>query len=132
MEICINYQVNLSWKIDMVIQLFPLMHRRIIDAMRLDLTPSSITGSLSIVVEEKSRPKTNPDDLRKVVAPIPGKITQVTITVGHRVNKGDPLFTLEAMKMYTSVTAPLAGVVHRIEVAEGDVVEVKDLLVSLR
>ena len=28
---------------------------------------------------------------------------------------------LEAMKMYTSVTAPLAGLVKRIEVAEGDV-----------
>jgi biotin carboxyl carrier protein len=42
------------------------------------------------------------------------------------------LFTLEAMKMYTSVTAPLTGAVHRIEVVEGDVVEVKDLLVCLR
>jgi biotin carboxyl carrier protein len=30
------------------------------------------------------------------------------------------------------VTAPLAGVVHRIKVVEGDVVEVKDLLMSLR
>jgi pyruvate carboxylase len=86
----------------------------------------------SVVVEEKSRPKANPDDPREVGAPIPGKISQVAVTVGHLVKKGDPLFTLEAMKMYTSVTAPLAGVVHRIDVAEGDAVDVKDLLLVLR
>ena len=86
----------------------------------------------SVVVEDKSRPKANPDDPREVGAPIPGKISQVAVTVGHLVKKGDPLFTLEAMKMYTSVTAPLAGLVHRIDVAEGDVVDVKDLLLTLR
>ena len=86
----------------------------------------------SVVVEDKSRPKANPDDPREVGAPIPGKISQVAVTVGHLVKKGDPLFTLEAMKMYTSVIAPLAGLVHSIEVAEGDVVDVKDLLLSLR
>jgi pyruvate carboxylase len=86
----------------------------------------------SVVVEDKSRPKANPDDPREVGAPIPGKISQVAVTVGHLVKKGDPLFTLEAMKMYTSVTAPLAGLVHSIEVAEGDVVDVKDLLLVLR
>ena len=69
---------------------------------------------------------------REVGAPIRGKITQVAVTVGHRVNKGDHLITPEAMKMYTSVTAPLAGVVPQIEVVEGDVVDVKDLLLSLR
>ena len=86
----------------------------------------------SVLVEDKSRPKANPDDPREVGAPIPGKISQVAVTVGHLVKKGDPLFTLEAMKMYTSVTAPLAGLVNRIEVAEGDVVDVKDLLLVLR
>ncbi len=91
----------------------------------------SVTDN-SVVVEQKSRPKANPDDPREVGAPIPGKISRVAVTVGHRVKKGDPLFTLEAMKMYSSVTAPLAGVVQAIEVAEGDVVEVKDLLLSLR
>jgi pyruvate carboxylase len=86
----------------------------------------------SVVVEDKSRPKANPDDPREIGAPIPGKISQVAVTVGHLVKKGDPLFTLEAMKMYTSVVAPLAGLVHSIEVAEGDVVDVKDLLLVLR
>ena len=40
--------------------------------------------------------------------------------VEHSVQSGMAIF-LEAMKMYTSVTAPLAGLVNRIDVAEGDV-----------
>jgi len=85
----------------------------------------------TVVVEDRSRPKANPDDPRQVGAPIPGKISDVSVSVGHKVAKGDPLFTLEAMKMYTTVNAPLAGVVASIEVGEGDSVEAKDLLLKL-
>ena len=104
-------------------------------AVSFELNGVSRTVSVtdrSVVVEHKSRTKANPDDPREVGAPIPGKISQVAVTVGHLVKKGDPLLTLEAMKMYSSVTAPLAGVVQAIEVAEGDVVDAKDLLLSLR
>jgi len=44
--------------------------------------------------------------------------------VEHSVESGMAIF-LEAMKMYTSVTAPLAGLVNHIEGAEGDVVGVR-------
>ena len=85
----------------------------------------------TVIVEEKSRPKADPDDPREVGAAIPGKISEIAVSVGHRVNKGDPLFTLEAMKMFTTVNAPLSGVVKSIEVNEGDTVEAKDLLLRL-
>jgi pyruvate carboxylase len=85
----------------------------------------------TVIVEETSRPKANPDDPREVGAAIPGKISEIAVGVGHRVSKGDPLFTLEAMKMFTTVNAPLNGVVKSIEVNEGDTVEAKDLLLKL-
>ena len=44
--------------------------------------------------------------------------------VEHSVQSGMAIF-LEAMKMYTSVTAPLAEPVNHIEVAEGDLVGVR-------
>ncbi len=84
----------------------------------------------TVVVEEISRPKADSDNARQVGAPIPGKISEIVVTVGHRVNKGDTLFTLEAMKMYTTVNAPMDGVIKSIEVEEGDTVEAKDLLLS--
>ena len=85
----------------------------------------------SVAVETKSRPKAAADDPREVGAPIPGKISDIAVGVGHRVSKDAPLFTLEAMKMFTTVNAPMAGVVKNIEVAEGDTVEAKDLLLKL-
>ena len=85
-----------------------------------------------LVVDVASHPKANPDDPREVGAPIPGKISQITVAVGDKVAKGDALLTLEAMKMFTTVNAPMAGVVHSIDVDADATVETKDLLLRLR
>jgi pyruvate carboxylase len=82
----------------------------------------------NVIVEDVSRPKADPDDARQVGAPIPGKISDIAVSVGHRVSKGDTLFTLEAMKMFTTVNAPMSGVIKSIEVEEGDTVESRELL----
>jgi len=85
----------------------------------------------SLVIDVVTRPKANQDDPREVGAPIPGKVSEIAVSVGHRVAKGDPLFTLEAMKMFTTVNAPMAGVVKSIEVEAGTTVDAKDLLLRL-
>jgi pyruvate carboxylase len=46
--------------------------------------------------------------------------------------KGDRLLMMEAMKMQTTVHAPMDGVVEGLHVQVGDTVEAKDLLVTLR
>ena len=46
-----------------------------------------------------------------VVAPMPGAILAVHVTTGQAVEAGDPIATLEAMKMEHAVVAPIAG--HR-------------------
>ena len=84
------------------------------------------------MVDVASRPKANPDDPREVGAPIPGKISRISVAVGDRVAKGDALLTLEAMKMFTTVNASMAGVVRSIEVDADATVEAKDLLMRLR
>jgi len=85
-----------------------------------------------LVVDVESRPKANVDDPREVGAPIPGKISQISVAVGDKVAKGDALLTLEAMKMFTTVNAPMAGIVRSIEVDADATVEAKDLLMRLR
>ncbi len=47
-----------------------------------------------------------------VRAPMPGRITVVSVQAGDRVAKGQPLLTLEAMKMEHALTAPFDGVVE--------------------
>lgn len=63
-----------------------------------------------------------------VPSPMPGMIAKVTVSAGDTVQKGDQLLTIEAMKMLTSLNAERDGVIETINVATGDVVEAKDLL----
>ncbi len=69
--------------------------------------------------------KGNPDH---VGAPMPGLVASIAVSVGSKVKEGDPLLTLEAMKMFTTITTPKTGTVTELEVASGDTVESGDLL----
>jgi biotin carboxyl carrier protein len=57
-----------------------------------------------------------------VVAPMPGKILSVLVTVGKAVKQGDAVCTLEAMKMEMPITATVAGTVKAIHVRVGETV----------
>jgi pyruvate carboxylase len=86
----------------------------------------------SVKAETKARDKADASDPLQIGAPIPGMVTSINCSIGHKVNKGDKLVTLEAMKMYTTINSPVDGVVEEILVAVSDTVESKDLLVRLR
>ena len=64
------------------------------------------------------------------MAEAPKKLTIFDLQA--KVAKGDKLVTLEAMKMQTTIYAPVDGVVDQIGVQVGDAVESKDLLLKLR
>jgi acetyl-CoA carboxylase biotin carboxylase subunit len=55
-----------------------------------------------------------------IKAPMPGKVTQILVTAGERVSKGQPLATLEAMKMEHTLSAPGDAVIASVEAAAGD------------
>lgn len=52
-------------------------------------------------------------------APMPGSVVAVHVTEGQQVHEGDPLVSIEAMKMEHPVRAPHDGTVHLL-VAVGD------------
>jgi acetyl-CoA carboxylase biotin carboxylase subunit len=58
-----------------------------------------------------------------LVAPMPGKVVRVLVTVGQEVAAAAPLVVLEAMKMEHTVRATAAGTVRAIHVAAGDQVD---------
>ncbi len=78
-----------------------------------------------------SRLKGDANDPLQAVAPMPGMVTEISVGVGHPVKEGDPLVTLEAMKMLTTISAAQDGVVTEIVVSESEVVETDDLLLKL-
>jgi len=58
-----------------------------------------------------------------VNAPMPGKIVNVLVSEGQKVNSGDVLLILEAMKMQNEIAATQAGTVKAINVAAGQSVK---------
>jgi pyruvate carboxylase len=70
----------------------------------------------------------NPDH---VGAPMPGNVVTVAVTIGQKVSKGDPLISIEAMKMESMLCAERDAVITKIHVKPGATVEAKDLLVEL-
>jgi biotin carboxyl carrier protein len=58
-----------------------------------------------------------------VTSPLAGLVQAIQLEVGAAVNAGDPVITLEAMKMYTAINAPANGTISAIHVKVGDAVE---------
>lgn len=85
----------------------------------------------SIRPETAAHPKAEPGNENHVGAPMPGLVASLAVSVGHKVNEGDALLTLEAMKMFTTITAPKRGTVAEMKVAAGNTVESGDLLLVL-
>jgi propionyl-CoA carboxylase alpha chain len=63
-----------------------------------------------------------------LTAPMPGLVLAVRVAKGDRVDAGQPLLTLEAMKMEHPVLAPAAGTVTELRVAAGSQVDAGDVL----
>jgi len=55
----------------------------------------------------------------------------VLVEVGQRVERGQPLLILEAMKMQNEIAAPSAGVVSAVHVSQGEAVAAGEKLVSV-
>jgi 3-methylcrotonyl-CoA carboxylase alpha subunit len=81
------------------------------------------------------RPRTRPGSASEahagLVAPMPGRIRRTFVHPGDRVEKGQVVLVIEAMKMEHAIRAPRDGVVTRLDHAEGDLVEAGTVLADL-
>ncbi|WP_336627042.1 MULTISPECIES: pyruvate carboxylase [unclassified Microbacterium] len=84
-----------------------------------------------VAVDKVAAEKADTSKPGQVAAPFAGVIT-VKAAVGDRVAAGQPVASIEAMKMEAAITAPVAGVVERIAIATSSPVEAGDLLVVIR
>ena len=84
----------------------------------------------SVQVESKRARRADPADPKQVGAALPG-LVMPKVQVGDRVQKGQALAVVEAMKMESTVSSPADGTVAELAIADGVNVEVGDLLVVL-
>ncbi len=63
-------------------------------------------------------------------SPINGIVVKVAAQEGQSIQTGDTLLVLEAMKMETNITAPVAGKISKINVTGGDTVSAGQVVVE--
>ncbi len=68
----------------------------------------------------------------QVGAPTPGVVTGIAVDLNQKVQKGDRLLVLEAMKMQSTVYAPISGKIKKKLVQPGQTVEAKELLLVIK
>jgi glutaconyl-CoA/methylmalonyl-CoA decarboxylase subunit gamma len=66
-----------------------------------------------------------------ILAPMPGKIVEVSVEEGDKINAGEPVITLEAMKMQNEIVSHVGGTVHKIHVKAEDLVMKEDMMIEI-
>ncbi len=88
-------------------------------------------GSSALVEQDRFPLATDQVAAGSALAPMPGGVVRVPVSVGDTVVAGQLLVVLEAMKMEHAVHAAAAGTVSSVSVAEGDQVETGRVLVVI-
>ena len=81
--------------------------------------------------KQESKKIVNNDGGKEVVSPIQGQVTNVKVKVGDKVQKGDVLLIVEAMKLENEVVSPFEGQVAEILVTKGQNVKAKEPIVII-
>jgi biotin carboxyl carrier protein len=96
-------------------------------------TPASATIQ-STVLRTPPKPGASLDphnhEARLCRSPLAGIVVHVPVTPGQRLQLNDLMVVLEAMKMETAVTAPMAGTVKAVNVAAREAVKLNQVLVE--
>lgn len=65
---------------------------------------------------------------QQIVAPMPGKVVRLLVKEGDKVEAGQGLLVVEAMKMQNEIRSPKSGALERVQVAEGQAVNAGEVL----
>ena len=103
--------------------------RTVMATLNGQLRPINIRDR-KIAVDIIQAEKADSTNLGHVAAPFAGVVT-LQIVEGTRVEIGQPVATIEAMKMEASITASVAGVVRRLAIARTQAVEAADLILVI-
>ncbi|MDP4282041.1 MAG: biotin/lipoyl-containing protein [Bacteroidota bacterium] len=73
-----------------------------------------------------------PYDPKKITAFLPGTILKIFVKEKEKVKKGEPLLVLQAMKMNNVLTAPVNGVIKKVNIKIGETVPKAHILVEFK
>lgn len=90
-----------------------------------------IQEPVDMVLEKMGWESAAKQQVNQIISPMPGMILKIYVTEGQKVEKGDPILVLEAMKMENVFKASEAATVKEVKVKENTVVEKGMVLVVL-
>ncbi len=104
---------------------------------RLEVTVDQHTNQITvldetqILLEQIGMADIDEEGLGVVHAPIPGLVTQILVSVGDKIRKGDKVCILEAMKMENEIFAPVDGILKIIHTSAGNALEKGDIILEI-
>jgi len=90
----------------------------------------SLKNKLDQLIDQMGLNKKGEENFTQIKAPMPGLVLKVHVQEGASVQEGDPLITLEAMKMENLLKSKGKAVVKKIHINENDKVEKAQLLIE--
>jgi biotin carboxyl carrier protein len=128
------------WRIDAgegvrdasVVEVEPGVYSILLDGQSFEVR----TADLDIEVEDPRAPKTAAkqaglEGRQPVMAPMPGKVVRVLVSVGDAVDRAQGLVVIEAMKMQNEMKSPKQGRVVSLTAVEGGTVAAGDVLATV-
>jgi propionyl-CoA carboxylase alpha chain len=92
----------------------------------LRILPQRVAHLAQYMIEKE------PPDLSKMlICPMPGLLVKLHVTEGEEVQPGQPLATVEAMKMENILRAEKEGTIAKINAGEGDSLAVDEIILEL-
>ncbi len=99
------------------------------DEPKVVATPKPVTPVAAPPVKASAPTPVDPCG-DNVVAPMPGDLIEIYVKPGEEVDVGQPLCSLEAMKMKNTIRSPRAGVISSVPVTPGQAVSYGEVLVT--
>jgi pyruvate carboxylase subunit B len=87
-------------------------------------------GTAATMQQQRKRPA--PQDDGDVTTTMPGLIAEVLVKEGDTIEKGAPLFVIEAMKMQNEIASPVSGRIDKLYISKDDHVEPGETLIAIK
>ncbi len=114
------------------------LEKESVAVQQVQVQPQAIAPQATPVVQEQKVEEVATSNYTEVKAPLVGTFYQspspdseAFVKVGSKVNKGDTLFILEAMKVMNEITAPVSGTVQKINLTDGIMVEFGQVIMEI-
>ena len=125
-QLCLRATINGTHKVTAQVERKGVKYALILDGAHYECM---VLSPLGAELQRRMLVKVPPDTSKLVMSPMPGLLTNISVTVGEAVTAGQKLAAIEAMKMENTLVATQDGVVAEICANVGESLAVDQLII---